>query len=335
VLWALDRLRVRGYAEPRLDLAHAAHRALEAWREQPGVLTALELPEPAHASLLMGEAGILAVLWQLHPEDGTADDLHTHVRANVANSAHDVMWGAPGTMLAALAMLAQTKEDRWKRAWRESASALLEARDGEGLWTQQLHGEAYRGLGAAHGAVGNVLSLLQGAALLMSPQVDALRRETNDLLARTAVVEGGLANWPGAEGESLVAGDGQVRVQWDCGAPGVVASTATFLDEELLLAGAELTWQAGPHGDEKGSSLCHGTAGNGYALLSTFRRTQDERWLTRARRFAVHALDQVQRARVRRERGRYSLWTGDIGVALFAADCLEGRSTYPIMETWV
>ena len=229
VVWGLDRLRARGYAAPRLDLARATQRALEAWREHPGVLTALDLPEPAHASLLMGEAGILTVLWQLDPERGIADDLHAHVRANAGNVAHDVMWGAPGTMLAALAMLGWTKENRWERAWRESASALLEARDVDGLWTQHLYGEVYRGLGPVRGAVGNVLALLQGEELLQPGKRDQLRQETNGLLARTAVVEDGLANWPGAEGHDLVAGDRQIRVQWDCGAPGIVASTAAFL----------------------------------------------------------------------------------------------------------
>jgi hypothetical protein len=41
----------------------------------------------------------------------------------------------------------------------------------------------------------------------------------------------------------------------------------------------------------------------------------------------VRALGQV----AAREEGRYSLWTGDVGTALFAADCLEGRSTYPVL----
>ena len=42
------------------------------------------------------------------------------------------------------------------------------------------------------------------------------------------------------------------------------------------------------------------------------------------------ALEQVER----RGRGRYSLWTGDLGVALYAVDCLEPRTSYPILETW-
>src|SRR6185436_6698504 len=103
------------------------------------------------------------------------------------------------------------------------------------------------------------------------------------------------------------------------------SSAGAYLDEELLLAGAGLVWRAGAHGAEKGSSICHGTAGSGYALLAVFERTRDEQWLVRARRLAVHALAQAHAARAERGRGRYSLWTGDLGVALLAADCLEGR----------
>jgi Lanthionine synthetase C-like protein len=79
----------------------------------------------------------------------------------------------------------------------------------------------------------------------------------------------------------------------------------------------------------KGAGICHGTAGNGYAFLKAFERTGDELWLERARRFAVHALCQVER----RGQGRYSLWTGDVGTALFAADCLEGRADYPVLDS--
>ena len=51
--------------------------------------------------------------------------------------------------------------------------------------------------------------------------------------------------------------------------------------------------------------------GNGFALLKAFARTGDERWLERARRFAVHALGQAERLPAANGRGRYSLWTGE------------------------
>ncbi len=104
------------------------------------------------------------------------------------------------------------------------------------------------------------------------------------------------------------------------------------LDLDLLLAGAELVWRAGPPCMTKGQGICHGTSGNGYAFLKVFGRTGDPRWLERARRFAVHALRQVDEWRARRGKGRYSLWTGDLGAALFAADCLEARVDMPILD---
>jgi hypothetical protein len=95
--------------------------------------------------------------------------------------------------------------------------------------------------------------------------------------------------------------------------------------EELLLAGGELTWQAGPLA--KGQGLCHGTAGNGYALLKLFERTGDELWLERARRFAMHALAQVEREAT----PWHSLFTGETGVALCLRSCLEADARFPAL----
>jgi hypothetical protein len=58
-------------------------------------------------------------------------------------------------------------------------------------------------------------------------------------------------------------------------------------------------------------------------------RTGDPRWLERARRFAIHALGQVRSAAREYGRGRYSLWTGDPGVALFLQDCIDGAGGLP------
>jgi Lanthionine synthetase C-like protein len=108
---------------------------------------------------------------------------------------------------------------------------------------------------------------------------------------------------------------------------------ADYLDQELLLAGAELIWQAGGHGDEKGHGICHGTSRNGFALLKAFARTGDELWLERARRFATHALGQAERLATANHTRRHSLFTGDLGTALFAAACLDLDPRYPIVDT--
>jgi hypothetical protein len=97
----------------------------------------------------------------------------------------------------------------------------------------------------------------------------------------------------------------------------------------LMLEGGELTWRAGPL--TKGGNLCHGTGGNGYAFLALFERTGDERWLARARAFAMHAAAQVERAREEYGHGRYTLMTGDPGTAVYLADCLDGTGNFPFV----
>ena len=314
VVWALDALRRGGHAETSLGLAGAALRALELERAEPD---ASEDDHYQPGSLLQGEAGPLLVAFRLASNPALADDLHALLRANVANPTDDIAWGAPGSLLVALAVGEWTGEPRWEDAARETATALRVRRGDDGLWRQD---DDYRGLGTLHGAAGNTLALLR-----LEPD-ETLASETAAVLARHAVREDGLVNWPGAPGRQLG------RLQWCTGAPGILAGAWQYIDEDLLLAGAELIWQAGAHGDEKGHGLCHGTSGNGFALLKTFARTGDERWLEGARRFAVHALAQAERLRTANGSGRYSLWTGDVGTALFAAACLDADARYPIID---
>jgi Lanthionine synthetase C-like protein len=320
VFLALDQLRRRGVAETEIDLVAATRLTLDAWREHPDFEQWIDIPSRPESALLTGRSGPLLAAWRVEPSPELADELYTRVRENVGSEAVEIMWGAPGTMLAARAMHEWTGDERWSDAWRESADSVLDVRDEDGLWTNQLYGETFRSLTPPHGLVGNVQALSAG---LDDEQRASLEREAADLLARFAVTEDGHANWPRREG---VEPD---RLQWCSGAPGILVGAASYLDEELLLAGAELVWQAGPPGMEKGSGICHGTAGNGHAFLKVFERTGDEVWLDRARRFAVHALGQIER----RGPGRYSLFTGDVGVALYVADCLDGRSAFPVIDS--
>jgi len=48
------------------------------------------------------------------------------------------------------------------------------------------------------------------------------------------------------------------------------------------------------------------------------------------RAFAMHSIAQVAHGRAEIGRGRYTLWTGDPGTALYLADCLAGRGTVPL-----
>src|SRR5437667_1677380 len=166
VIWALDVLRRRGYAETTIDLVAAARRTLDAWRETPDYSQWPDVPSRAPSALLTGESGPLLVAWRVDPQPELADRLFARVRENVDNEAIEIMWGAPGTMLAARAMLDWTGQERWAEAWRDSAEELWGRREPDGLWTQQLYGQTARSLGPPHGLVGNTLALLRGGDLL-------------------------------------------------------------------------------------------------------------------------------------------------------------------------
>ena len=205
VIWGLDALR-RRHAETSLDLAGAALQTLELERAEPDFMAGETHSHPA--ALLRGETGPLLIAFRLARDPALADDLHTLVRANVDNPTDDVMWGAPGTLLAALAMGEWTAEPRWQEAARESAEALRARRGDDSLWRQD---DDYRGLGTVHGAAGNTLALLR-----LEPD-DALAAETADVLNRTAFREVGLANWPGSPRPQLAGTDGRIRLQWCTG----------------------------------------------------------------------------------------------------------------------
>jgi lantibiotic modifying enzyme len=252
-------------------------------------------------SLSFGETGIRLVLQRLAPSSANRDRLLELIDANAHDERCELMSGSAGTILAGREVGADVSA---------SVEWLGSQRDEDGLWTQRGLGETpVRHLGPAHGFAGCVLALgdVEGVS---------------DTLRRYAVEEDGLVNWPPIAGSSLLANrDKRIRVQWCHGAPGIVATLGSLLDEDLALGGAELTWRAGPL--EKGDGLCHGTSGNGYAFLALFERTDDELWLTRARAFAMHALEQLQAE-------RYSLWTGCLGTALYLADCVDGGGTLPL-----
>jgi Lanthionine synthetase C-like protein len=298
---ALRRLRERGSILLRRDYVPYLERSLEVPADFPD--------ENPKGSYCFGEVGIRVVLQRLAPSTGNLHELAGRIAENARDERREVMWGSPGTMLVA-------RELGLDDLWAESAEWLRSERDDEGLWEQDLFGTRVRYLGAAHGFAGCVLALDD------DPSAAEVAR-------RYAVRDDGLANWPPVAGDELAsARDGAIRTQWCHGAPGMVTSLGDLLDEDLALAAGELVWRAGPL--VKGSNLCHGTAGNGYAFLTLLARTGDEQWLTRARAFAMHAVEQVERARAEAGRYQFSLWSGDLGTALYLADCVEGSGALPL-----
>ena len=334
MIWALQHLRRVGAIERNFDFSATTANLVERHR------AVIASWDNAHGSYLLGDTGLLLLHWQATQDTAIADRLFATIEANLHHKALEALWGSPGSLVATLHMAEATGEPRWRDQLERGLRILLDAMVfdaelGAWLWVQDLYGRHSRYLGAGHGFAGNIYPALRGAALLPPALANRYAERALQTLAATAVREGDAVNWPPNHDPS-----GAPPTKWllqDChGAPGMVCRLAdaphSAAWDALLLGAGEATWQAGPV--EKGVGLCHGTAGNGYALLKLWQRSGDALWLDRARAFAMHAIEQVDRFAERTGHTRHSLWTGDIGVALFAWACIDGDARYPTLDVF-
>jgi len=330
VIWALDYLWRAGATKSHRDFRPVLSQLLER--------TGLEMQSfgdyAKHGSLLCGDLGTALVIMRLAPTLAIADIVHARVTANMELPVRELMWGLPGSMLACIHMAEMADAARWRGTFEAQAKRLLDDLQdttGSPIWTQDLYGTQRQYLGPVHGFAGNMIPLIRGWHWLTEVQ----RARVADVAQRTIGAHAHLSDL-GISWRAAV--DGRNLYCQHChGAPGMVT---TFADapftspefEELLIGGGKLTWEAGPLA--KGSNLCHGTGGNGYAFLKLHRRTSDPVWLERARAFAATAVAQCREARDQLGRGRYSLWTGDIGLAVYLWHCLTLAPAFPTVDVF-
>ena len=334
LIWALQHLRRIGAIAGGFDFSATVATLVERNR------AATADSEDGRGSFLLGDVGLLLLHWQTTRDAAIADALFAAIEANRHNKTLEALWGAPGSLIATLHMGMATDEPRWREQLERGLRIVFDAMVfdeslGAWLWVQDMYQRQTRYLGAGHGFAGNLFAVFCGAKLLPRDLVDAYAERALQTLSLTAVRAGEAINWLPLQDPT-----GTLPEKWlmqDChGAPGIVCRLAdaprTPAWDALLIGAGQATWQAGPL--EKGVGLCHGTAGNGYALLKLWQRSGDAVWLERARVFAMHSIEQVERFAKRTGRTRHSLWTGDIGVALFAWACVDGDSHYPTLDVF-
>lgn len=330
IIWALHRLeRVRAVALRRSYVAELER------------LLAESIANPSkedRASFLLGDTPLRMMLVDERPDDAQSRSLEGLIAGNTDHPARELMLGAAGTLLASLFLFERFGDARWSNLFRSTAAKLRDqlqwsARHRCSYWTQDMFGQRSTYLGAVHGFVAAALPLIRGRDLLEPGEWDAWERCITDAIAHTAEHQDGHVNWP------VLVDDASATpkrlLQFCHGAPGVVVCLSRLpspaLDDSLLGAG-ETIWAAGPLA--KGSGLCHGTCGNGYALLALYQRTRDSIWLDRARAFAMHGIAQTEEAAARHGQLRYSLWTGDLGVAVYLWDCLRAEARFPTLDVF-
>jgi Lanthionine synthetase C-like protein len=333
VFWALHYLQAVGAVALRRSYLSELDELLTRNRAWLG-----EFADRERASFLMGDTPIRMMRFGASQTPDIEKALADLIAGNTAHPARELMWGSPGTLLAALFLYERSGARRWADLFRLTADTLWNQLEWSprhrcSYWTQELYGRRSTYLDAVHGFVATALPLIRGRSLLEAGKWNAWEGCIVNTVRRTADRLGAHANWRPELDSAIDAG--KRLVQFCHGAPGFVICLAglpgTALDD-LLVAAGETTWSAGPL--TKGSNLCHGAAGNGYALLKLHQRTGDPLWLDRARAFAMHGIGQTQEDASRHGQMRYSLWTGDLGFAIYLWDCLRGQAQFPTLDAF-
>lgn len=319
-LWGAHYIERNGFAKTGLDYVGLGRELHQSFLTMPG--------RERSDCPFFGELGYLMFRSLVERDVVHMDRAFALIESGYRNDVDELFWGAPAFAAACLRFADIQPEPRWERLFREIANYLwhrlhVEPVTGAKMLCQNLDGVRVAHLGAAHGFAGAAGILLQGAQLLSPALRDEIVRVSRETLERSALRDGDFLNWPQSVGGSRP-GRTAMLMQWCHGSPGIITSmyrSAAYPTDHLLEAAAVSTWHAGPLAKARGG-LCHGTAGNGYAFLTAHKRAVQGPWLERARAYAAHAMVRSRAERSAHGSFKVALWTGDVGTAVYAVDCL-------------
>ncbi len=341
-IWALQRLQHDAMAALPVDFVPTIAGLLARSRR----FNAAAGLHPA--SYVLGEAGVLLLQWKQLRDPAAADALYALAESNLHHPTLEALWGSSGTLIAVIHMLEDlppAAQVRWGDVLQRGAEILLgqmhAARHSSRpqtdvwMWTQDLYGKQVDYLGSGHGFAGNVYPAVRGARWLDAALVERFEARALQTLGLVAERDGDTVNWQPVF-DPVALGYPRKFMLQDChGAPGIVCRLAGARSpalRELMRQGGEAVWAAGPL--TKPPGLCHGTDGNGYALLKLHALTGEARWLERARAFAMHAVLQSQQEEKVHGMLRHTLWTGDLGLALYLSSCVRADAAFPSLDVF-
>jgi len=322
---------------------------------------------PKRVTFLEGVPGALAVTSVLCERLGKTEDSKRHLKEclkyakhanSLASSECEVLYGRCGYLFSLLYLRHKLKDDT---IGREESRKIVKAVIAKGVKAARkmkdsrlphLYYEWYDKcyLGAAHGICGILKVLLHFRAEVEKEEgkegMETLRKallallelkfETYNMPSSLGSTRDKLVHWcHGATGYVSLC---LLASQVFCGGDKKGSSNgkdakdeASSSDSDTFMRHAKMfghvIWKRGILA-KKGLGLCHGTPGNGMALLSLYRATGDKMWLTRAEHF-VSFLTANYSTLVENSDNPWSLYTGALGAVMFiAGTTLPERSGY-------
>jgi Lanthionine synthetase C-like protein len=231
-IWALRYLAEKRGTRTHLDLADSIDRVCAKFVAEDDSRTA--------GSFLINEVGILLVHWHITRDRAAADRLFELIAGNAELPTDELMWGTPGTALAASFMWENTSEQRWRDLFVKKIAELwsrwkYRPEQRAFLRRQRLYQPEPRiFLGPVHGFAGNASVLMRGTTLMGEQRREEMYLRIAGAIRGTANIEGNFANWLGLasspSGDAPLSGsdDYPWLVQWCHGAPGTLGALSAL-----------------------------------------------------------------------------------------------------------
>lgn len=186
-------------------------------------------------------------------------------------------------------------------------------------------------LGIAHGWAGVLYAMLLWCQVTKRPPSQGISLCLQKLAGYAEPVGSGL-RWPQRSGTAPQ--DRKTWTGWCHGTAGYVhlwtLAYAVYGDNTYLHLAEKAAWHTWITPSRKSGSVCCGYAGQAYALLNIFKHTEDMVWCERAKILSERAAIAITSPVMRRN----SLYNGDVGIALLAADITDPKmSCMPLFES--
>jgi serine/threonine-protein kinase len=181
-------------------------------------------------------------------------------------------------------------------------------------------------LGLAHGWAGILYAILSWCLVSGQALPHTIKQRLDELanLAKSCDKE---ICWP------LQIGRAESWPGWCHGSAGYVhlwvLADQVLNDSRYLDLAKGAAWHTLTHAEKSSGQLCCGLSGQSYALLTLYRHTHDEKWLEPALMLGSKAVARATSSGLH----IHSLYKGDVGIALLAADLANpGKSCVPMFE---
>ena len=260
-----------------------------------------------------------------------ATNLFTAV-VDESTGSNDVLFGRAGQLIGCSLALERLPRGRGADQVRSAGQRLHDLMDEE-LQLAPALAECPEqvSLGAAHGWAGYLYALLLWSTV--SQRKPPYPASCPGWTSSPRLVSPVGGQCTGRTGWARRSAGGPIAASWCNGAAGHVflwtLAHQVFGMQRYLRLAQEAAWGAFQQQTPALNDLCCGLGGRAYALLCLYRHTGHAAWLARARRLGELAVQRIGTTTLR----RHSLYKGEVGVALLAADLLAPQhARMPLFE---